>query len=155
MSSTEFQPWRELGQLLRDHRQAAGLSVVQAAVKAGFSESVWRQLEKGQRRVGRDVLPPNARSETIVRAAHAVGLDVNDALNAVSRPPITAPADPQPFESEVDDMVAAQLKVLDRRMAGIEAQVAGLVRHVESLLPETFLLDLGQKPERSPGPSGR
>lgn len=88
MEDDPFTTWRALGRELRKHREASGMSVVQAAVKAGFSESVWRQLEAGERRVGHDLEPPNPRTETLVRAAQAVRMDVNDALAIVGRPPV-------------------------------------------------------------------
>lgn len=88
MNDTDFAPWQALGRLLRKHREAAGLSVQQAAAKAEFSESVWYQLEQGKRRFGRETVPPNPRTETIVRAARAVRLDVDSALAAVGREPV-------------------------------------------------------------------
>jgi transcriptional regulator with XRE-family HTH domain len=117
-----FEQWRALGRALRKHREAAGLSVVQAAVRADFSESVWRQLEAGERRVGRDIEPPNPRTETLVRAAQAVSMDVNAALEMVGRPPVPTPAPQREALSgkiaQLSDEDAATVEGLVDRLLG-------------------------------------
>lgn len=122
MDTDPFDAWRALGRELRKHREATGMSVVQAAVKAGFSESVWRQLEAGERRVGRDVEPPNPRTETLVRAAQAVRMDVNTALDIIGRPPV--PITPPQREAlsgkiaQLSDEDAANIEAIVDRLLG-------------------------------------
>jgi transcriptional regulator with XRE-family HTH domain len=73
----------ELGALIRRARHESNLSVRGAAQAAGFSEGLWRQLEKGYRQVTADVsVPTNPRPSTVRAAARAVGLDVEEALTA-------------------------------------------------------------------------
>lgn len=73
----------ELGRLLQGARQRSKLSVRAAAQVAGFSEGLWRQLEKGYRQVTAEVtVPTNPRPSTVRAAAAAVGLDVQEALTA-------------------------------------------------------------------------
>lgn len=77
MSPTTF------GTRLRAIREAQGLSARAAAAAAGFSEALWRQYEKGERQVTKDVTVPVTPTLKNVRAAaSAVSWDLADALAA-------------------------------------------------------------------------
>lgn len=69
--------WRErVGRQIEAARAAAGIRSMRAAArKAGFSEATWRQLESGRRQLAPGhVVAPTPRIDTLVTAAHAVGL---------------------------------------------------------------------------------
>jgi transcriptional regulator with XRE-family HTH domain len=69
-----------LGDLLRERREAAGLSIRAAAREAGFSEGRWRQLESGYELRQGQRIPVNPKPITIVQAADALGVDACKAL---------------------------------------------------------------------------
>lgn len=80
--------WSQVGQLLRNARELAGLSIRAAAKKAGVSEGLWRELERGFRtpRRGSEPLPINPQSRNLARAWRAVGQDPRHIFQMVGRP---------------------------------------------------------------------
>jgi len=62
-----------LGDQVRRAREAAGLIQVEAARRAGMSQSQWSQIETGDRR--------NLRLETLRQMARVLGVPLRDLLD--------------------------------------------------------------------------
>jgi transcriptional regulator with XRE-family HTH domain len=71
---------RQVGEQLREAREARGLSKRKAAHIAGVSESRWRQVESGVQYRDGQPQPASSTPDTLVRMARAVGLDAGDIL---------------------------------------------------------------------------
>jgi transcriptional regulator with XRE-family HTH domain len=63
-----------LGSRVRKRREALGLAPIEAAVRAGFSEIYWRQIEGGQRRP--------QKHTSLQRIAHALDWTISDLTDA-------------------------------------------------------------------------
>lgn len=63
----------KLGARIRKRREQLGLSPIQAAYKANFSEAYWRQFEGGQRKP--------QKIDTLMRIADALDWTVAELLN--------------------------------------------------------------------------
>jgi transcriptional regulator with XRE-family HTH domain len=74
----------ELGDLLREAREAKQLTQTAAAERADISRTMWQQLEAGARNDGKPLRP---RPETVVNAAVAVGVDPQRALRLAGLDP--------------------------------------------------------------------
>lgn len=90
------------GAALRTAREQLGLSGREAARRAGFSESRWRQLERGTQSVNGVEQPVSTRPETVLKTADVVNLDPRGAL-------ILAGFNPD------DHFVTAELAAFQRR----------------------------------------
>lgn len=63
------------GELIRSARKSAGLSIREAARRAGFSEGRWRQIESGYQSVQKGVfIPSPGPANTVARMARVVDL---------------------------------------------------------------------------------
>ncbi|MCU1589237.1 MAG: hypothetical protein JWP11_493 [Frankiales bacterium] len=72
---------------IRAAREYRGLSVRQAAIRAGISEARWRQLENGYVTVAAGTrIAANPRPATVRAMADAVGLDVAEAFQRSGLP---------------------------------------------------------------------
>jgi transcriptional regulator with XRE-family HTH domain len=85
----ERQRWLRLGEELRKAREMAGLSKRSAALKAGFSEGLWRHLEAGVKTIYGQEVMPNPRPENLVAAAQAVALSPEFVFEIIGRKPPT------------------------------------------------------------------
>lgn len=90
--------WKVLvGDPIKDRRQLLGIrSMRRAALAAGFSEAVWRQIETGRRQIARgNVIAPTPTEETKAAAARALGW-TSDSIDRLLRhePPVELAADP-------------------------------------------------------------
>lgn len=77
-----------LGELLEDARKRLDLSKREAARRAGFSETRWRQIVTGWQDPANRTTPANPPARTVAAAARAVGIDVQEALRAAGLPPL-------------------------------------------------------------------
>lgn len=72
----EEERWRQVGSALGAARKRRGLTKREAARLAGFSDGQWRDLESGERSLGRGIkVPVNPKDSTLRAAAEAVDLD--------------------------------------------------------------------------------
>jgi Helix-turn-helix domain len=101
-------PW---GALLTTRRRHAGLSVREAADQAAMSESRWRQLTAGHRRVGGQYIPDAGPDRTIARMAAVVGA-TPDELAAAGRPG-AADRLTRTRRDAPDDTIRARIAALD------------------------------------------
>lgn len=68
-------PPRPEGELIAEYQKRSGLSVRQAARRAGISEGWWRQIVKGHQTLsGGGIGPVKGPAETVARMAFAVGV---------------------------------------------------------------------------------
>lgn len=79
-----------IGTLLRQAREARGLSKRRAAHIAGVSESRWRQVESGVQVKNGQAQPAVTTPDTLVRMGNAVGLDPAELLEIAGYPAETA-----------------------------------------------------------------
>ena len=83
--------WAIVGRRLGDARRGLGLSKRAAALAAGISEGLWRQLEAGSRSPMPGVdLAPNPRDENLIAAARAVGVAPDELFYVLGRQPLPA-----------------------------------------------------------------
>lgn len=75
------------GDLIRDAREARGMSLTEAAGIAGLAVGSWWSIENGLRAEGGEYRPANPRSTNLARAADAVGLNPTTVLRAAGRDP--------------------------------------------------------------------
>ncbi|MGW5267312.1 helix-turn-helix domain-containing protein [Rhodococcus sp. NPDC003994] len=76
-----------LGEEIRLHRERLGLSRRAAAKRAGLSESVFRQIEKGVRVKHGVEEPARTTPETLAKIAFAVQMDKEEILKLAGFPP--------------------------------------------------------------------
>lgn len=79
------QRWAFVGSYLRTGRERTRLSKRAAARRAGISEGLWRHLEAGEKKLNGVTVLPNPRSENLVAAAQAVGVDPKAIFRAIGR----------------------------------------------------------------------
>lgn len=72
------------GQLLQQAREHSGLSKIEAARRAGLSETWWRRLEDGFNIRNGKRIPISASPEALAKAARGVGLSVNQIFEAAN-----------------------------------------------------------------------
>lgn len=119
------QRWAFVGSYLRTGRERTHLSKRAAARRAGISEGLWRHLEAGVKQLhGVNVLP-NPRSENLVAAAQAVGLDPRVIFRAIGRA-----AGPIPEFEPADESLQARIDQLSYRDRQLVEQL------VESMLQQ-------------------
>lgn len=76
VTNNEADRWYKVGQRLEEAREEVGISKRAAAKAAGFSETLWRQLESGERTLAKDLkVPPAPSNKNLEAAAVAVGID--------------------------------------------------------------------------------
>lgn len=86
MASGEREPggtW-PLGPVVRTARETAGWSEREAGKRAGIAAATWKALETGQRPNGDQTRP---QSSAVIKAARALRLDVNQALELAGYDP--------------------------------------------------------------------
>lgn len=73
-------PW-PLGPVLEKARIERGLATREAARRAGFSDTLWRTLERGYELRKGTKFPASPRANTVAAAAKVVGIPVDSALS--------------------------------------------------------------------------
>ncbi len=121
---TEEEPdWEAVGKLLGAARRSLRLSKREAAVRAGFSEGLWRQLESGKRFVTGDlVLEPNPRDENLAAASRAVGLKPKEVFGLAGR---ARRAEDETFLLRTDESAEDLVAKIDRLSAERTARLRG------------------------------
>jgi transcriptional regulator with XRE-family HTH domain len=90
----ELARWAEVGQLLREGRERRGISKRAAAAEAGFSETVWRQLEAGERQIAKGMkIPISPKDETLLRASYVARVDPGRLFDLAGRARSVRPGD--------------------------------------------------------------
>lgn len=74
-------------------RARGKMAIREAARRAGISEGRWRQLETGYQRSGGYRIPISTTAKTVIAAATAAGMDVDDALVMAGFDPADYPPD--------------------------------------------------------------
>lgn len=88
------EPLPAWGRLIRWHREAAGLTIREAARKGGLSDSFWGQVERGtQTRQGTAVpfVPSVGSLLHIGRTLRLTDADTDALLDAAGHPPLPSP----------------------------------------------------------------
>lgn len=84
-SADPYSAWSALGVFIAKRRTDLGLSVEAASKLAGTSDTSWRQLESGKRRLaGGEVAPPNPRRDLLGRVARALRVSIDDLDDVMS-----------------------------------------------------------------------
>ncbi len=153
-----------LGELVRQARDRAGLSLREAGRRAGISATTWESIETGTRRKrggGGETEPTKPQASNIVAAANVLRLDVNKALRlagydpSVSNPGFhpSQPGRPPVSQRAVGDMVARLTP--RQRAAVVEIIESMLYPAVEDELPvdePVHFVAHEERPRGVPGP---
>jgi transcriptional regulator with XRE-family HTH domain len=67
--------WHSVGTALQHGRIRLGISMREAARRAGLSDGAWRHLEAGQKTSYGVIILPNPRTENLIAAARAVEIN--------------------------------------------------------------------------------
>lgn len=67
--------WQSVGTALQHGRIRLGISMREAARRAGLSDGAWRHLEAGQKTSYGVIILPNPRTENLIAAAKAVEIN--------------------------------------------------------------------------------
>jgi transcriptional regulator with XRE-family HTH domain len=123
--------WRQrVGEPVAARRRELGLSVRQAARRAGISESQWRQVEAGQRPVKGGAYEPVApKDETLAAMSAGLGWDPGAGINMLieGRPPRHLVPGQVPTSAMLRPHDRPNLEV---RLAQVEDEVRTLMRIV-------------------------
>ena len=118
--------WKVVGARLGQARRSLRLSKRGAALRAGFSEITWRQLEAGERQIAREVTTPvNPRDDTLAAAARAVNLDPAELFDLAGRDydPSTIDLDaPALGPSEWQAAISARLDSLEEEVRRLKEE---------------------------------
>ena len=98
--------WHAVGQTLREARLRLGISMREAARRAGLSDGAWRHLEAGEKVSYGTTILPNPRPENLIAAAKAVDLNpavLFDKANRNLPEEYKYLASPRPEELTTDD----------------------------------------------------
>ncbi|MBV7292328.1 helix-turn-helix domain-containing protein [Corynebacterium sp. TAE3-ERU16] len=113
----------EPGRIIQTAREDTGLSKRQAAQRAGISESWWRQIESGYKRVDGEPVRANVPEKALVSAAVAVGADTQAVLAAAGYDEDNAP------RITLREQVEIQLSALSERQLGlVHAYIEGITQ---------------------------
>jgi hypothetical protein len=85
----------EFGRKLKEHRIQAGLSIVQAAERAGLGRSRWSQYEAGFSTGAAGKVPARPFAHNVGPIAAAVNWDRDEALRVAGYDPADYPPDPE------------------------------------------------------------
>lgn len=73
--------WQALATAIKHRRSVLGLSIDEASDRAGVSDSWWRQLETGRRRLpDGSYTSPNPRGDFLGRVARALGVELDSIM---------------------------------------------------------------------------
>ncbi|WP_405583674.1 helix-turn-helix domain-containing protein [Streptomyces sp. NBC_01190] len=154
---TERPPAPPEGELIKAALKTSPFSQRQAALRAGISETRWRQIVSGYQAVGGEKVPFRSRDETLARMAHVVGVSPGD-LTEVGRPDAAAAllaieADKPDQDTAAALQAGSQIRV-DERWYMLEALLRqarnGLSRAEYSTLVDRINVFFAQTPDWQP-----
>ncbi|AUM18283.1 MULTISPECIES: helix-turn-helix domain-containing protein [Rhodococcus] len=133
METDKRQAAARVAELLRQGREAAGLSKKKAAELSGMSEGRWRQLEKGVEMKAGVEHPATTSAKTLVKMARAIGIEAKTLLETAGFvgdvPDIEAQANESlPTRKLTPESIdVSDLNDFERRL--VEAYISGIRAH--------------------------
>lgn len=127
METDKRQAAARVAELLRQGREAAGLSKKKAAELSGMSEGRWRQLEKGVEMKAGVEHPATTSARTLVKMARAIGIEAETLLEAAG------------FSGDVPDIEAQVNESVSQRKLTAESIDVSDLSPEERRLVEVFI----------------
>lgn len=142
----------QLGPRLKAARIALDLSQHAAAAKAGISNMAWNMLERGvYRRGGEDVPVTKPQLESVLKAAHAVGIDSREAIQLSgirSAPGVDAYELPiEAIDEEIASKTARLTTTQRARFRRIVNEILDAMLYAEAPSPNGGMQVLSSTPE--------